>query len=242
MTTHLCFALQCETQIPLDMLMCKSHWRLVPNGVQNAVYSTWRDVSAAKPGMVDAEALRQYEEARLRARLCVQALHRPMVDRPLLFVGHPNAKASHGPGRKWCGMGLPRHWEHGEGRVEYLAPYPELVKQHKDQEVDTATYRGLYEHRLSLHVERGHLVPGALSAKLWTSEEPFLTRGSQDVAVLGGDTVWCACGKDKAHQGRCHLSWAVPSLVASGWQVEVFGQRHPIPVATPQLGLFGGPT
>ena len=154
-----------------------------------------------------------------------------------MHVGHPSSRKSHGPGHKWCGMGLPREWEEGEGRIEAIAPHPDWVKRRK-AEPESPPYRPKFEQRLERHIASGHLVPGVLAAKPWSDESPCLTRSPNHVVVASGDTVWCACGKDKAHEGRCHLAWTVPFLVRSGWTVLVFGERHPPLQRKPQLGLF----
>jgi len=247
MTTHSCFATSCETQISLDMLMCPAHWRRVPKHVQTQVWVTWRIVSQARSA--SAEELEQYSEARTRARLCVLALERNKAERPVLHLGHPSSPKAHDVGHKWCGMGRPREWERGEGRVEQLAPSPDRVKRWNEDKIRLASdefliqgqriYREAFENRLAEHLERGHLVPGVLAAKPWSDEDtPFLHHGSNSRIVTDGDTVWCACGRDKALSGRCHLSWAVPFLVKSGWTVSLYGEIHPTPKRQPQLGLF----
>lgn len=40
--THNCAATACQKQIPLNLLMCMTHWRMVPAPVTREVLATWR--------------------------------------------------------------------------------------------------------------------------------------------------------------------------------------------------------
>lgn len=40
--THNCAATACQKQIPLNLLMCMTHWRMVPAPLARAVMDTWR--------------------------------------------------------------------------------------------------------------------------------------------------------------------------------------------------------
>jgi hypothetical protein len=40
--THKCPANGCNAQVPYRMLMCGSHWKLVPRAIQDAVYREYR--------------------------------------------------------------------------------------------------------------------------------------------------------------------------------------------------------
>lgn len=42
MSRHLCHAIGCERVVPPRMLMCAPHWRMVPLGMQRAVWRTYR--------------------------------------------------------------------------------------------------------------------------------------------------------------------------------------------------------
>lgn len=41
--THNCAAVGCQKQIPLNLLMCMTHWRMVPAAVGRAVVKAWRN-------------------------------------------------------------------------------------------------------------------------------------------------------------------------------------------------------
>lgn len=47
MSTHTCHAINCNTRIPPEMLMCKRHWFMVPKSIQRQVWNTYR------PGQCD---------------------------------------------------------------------------------------------------------------------------------------------------------------------------------------------
>jgi hypothetical protein len=40
--THNCAATGCQKQVPLNLLMCMAHWRMVPAPTQREVLATWR--------------------------------------------------------------------------------------------------------------------------------------------------------------------------------------------------------
>jgi len=40
--THNCAATGCQKQIPLNLLMCMTHWRMVPAPLARAVKEAWR--------------------------------------------------------------------------------------------------------------------------------------------------------------------------------------------------------
>lgn len=40
--THSCKATSCQKQIPLDLLMCMTHWRMVPAPLAREVKRTWQ--------------------------------------------------------------------------------------------------------------------------------------------------------------------------------------------------------
>lgn len=40
--THACCATGCNKQVPLNLLMCMTHWRMVPAPVQREVLAAWR--------------------------------------------------------------------------------------------------------------------------------------------------------------------------------------------------------
>lgn len=40
--THACCATGCQKQVPRNLLMCMTHWRMVPAPVQREVLASWR--------------------------------------------------------------------------------------------------------------------------------------------------------------------------------------------------------
>ena len=40
--SHKCHALGCEKEVPPKMLMCLSHWRMVPRDLQREIWRTYR--------------------------------------------------------------------------------------------------------------------------------------------------------------------------------------------------------
>lgn len=51
-----CYALGCATMKPKRLLMCSSHWRLVPVGIQRKVYTAAKRMKQDRRGYVDAIA------------------------------------------------------------------------------------------------------------------------------------------------------------------------------------------
>lgn len=72
--THRCRVPGCRETIPLDMLMCRAHWRLVPKDRQRAVWRTWRARQRAQAPSVIEAAARAHDEAAQRAVEAVLAV------------------------------------------------------------------------------------------------------------------------------------------------------------------------
>lgn len=53
--THNCSATACQKQIPLNLLMCMTHWRMVPAPLARVVLDTWR-IRLRRAGNPDAIA------------------------------------------------------------------------------------------------------------------------------------------------------------------------------------------
>jgi hypothetical protein len=51
--THKCYAAECPYVLPANLLMCKRHWFLVPQGIRNRVWALYR---AGKEGTVEHRA------------------------------------------------------------------------------------------------------------------------------------------------------------------------------------------
>lgn len=59
-----CYALGCQIIIPRHLLMCASHWAMVPRDLRASVYATFRAMEAG-------DAIRPYILATARAQLAV---------------------------------------------------------------------------------------------------------------------------------------------------------------------------
>lgn len=44
---HRCAATHCQAQVPLHLLMCVDHWRMVPAPLRREVLAAWREVGRA---------------------------------------------------------------------------------------------------------------------------------------------------------------------------------------------------
>lgn len=56
--THNCAAAGCQKQIPLNLLMCMTHWRMVPAPVQREVLTSWRALGRNRQSLELALAYR----------------------------------------------------------------------------------------------------------------------------------------------------------------------------------------
>ena len=45
--THECPATGCASEIRYEMLMCRSHWYMVPKAIRTAVWNAWQDGAGA---------------------------------------------------------------------------------------------------------------------------------------------------------------------------------------------------
>ena len=45
--THECPATGCDREVSVDMLMCRSHWNMVPTPLRTAVWNAWQDGAGA---------------------------------------------------------------------------------------------------------------------------------------------------------------------------------------------------
>lgn len=62
MSTHRCPVHGCPEEVSAEMLMCRTHWRQVPQGVRDRVYGCWRARQRNQPGAV-ADHLQAIEDA-----------------------------------------------------------------------------------------------------------------------------------------------------------------------------------
>lgn len=129
---------------------------------------------------------------------------------PTLYVTNWPSRKMHGPGRQLTIMAAPRSWEHGDGSVSVLVPDVTALRRLQTGDLTEDRYRSLYEAGL----EQVDLRPGQLT----------LTSGAP---VGDGDTLCCACSREKAAQGQCHRVWAAQALIRAGWEVVLDGTRQP---------------
>ena len=135
------------------------------------------------------------------------------ADAPTIYLSNWSSHKTpghHGPGRKWTIMVHPRHWERGEGSVRSLTPSWSDFDQVRRGQI------GLNEYRHRFRSVRTHAwcyAPGRLMAQK-TGASP---------AVSDGDTLCCACSRDRAARGECHRVWAAELLQKAGWRVVLDG-------------------
>ena len=67
--THGCSATGCPKQIPLNLLMCMAHWRMVPAPLAREVLDAWRGLGRT---CHDLTAVQAHREAAARA---IEAVH-----------------------------------------------------------------------------------------------------------------------------------------------------------------------
>ncbi len=66
--SHLCRTRGCYVQVSYQFLMCQSHWRMVPNNLQKAVYQEWRNCQRT------GELTREYAQVVREAVAAVEQL------------------------------------------------------------------------------------------------------------------------------------------------------------------------
>lgn len=135
--------------------------------------------------------------------------------KPTLIVTNWSSwKKLHGSGRKWSIMARPRHWERGDGQIWWLTPWASWVRDARNGTRSLQAYRALYDDFLKVDT----LEPGGLLGVLGGLDEG-------GIVVADGDTLCCACSRDKAAAGECHRVWAAEALVAAGWRVVLDGRE-----------------
>lgn len=125
-----------------------------------------------------------------------------------------------GTGRRWTAMARPRWWERGEGRIDVLCPNRESLVAAKAGDLAPEQYFEHYRARLARWGGVGVLDPGRLCAE---------DAGGWIVDVDDSDFIGCACARDAALRGECHLFHAAPFLVRAGWRVVLHGVEWPPP-------------
>lgn len=136
--------------------------------------------------------------------------------KPTIYLGNWSGKASHGPGRKWTAMARPRHWERGEGTVWEITPKEEDLLAVKAGRITEEEY--FERFRASVEANSSRLSPGSLQGGLpggWVEADW--------IPLQDGDSILCACSKEAALAGKCHLTHAAPFLLRAGWRVRLHG-------------------
>lgn len=64
MKTHRCYARGCHVRIGPELLMCSTHWRIVPKPIQERVWREWRHVQADPKGVLTPEYIEAINAAR----------------------------------------------------------------------------------------------------------------------------------------------------------------------------------
>ncbi len=137
----------------------------------------------------------------------------PAPKQPIIYLTNTASLRSgpnfRGPGRVYNIMAKPRSFEVQDGRVAALAPLSSFLDAQRQGRLTLEDYKRIYEERVDHHL--GQLAPG----RLLSSAGP----------VKDGDTLICACSRDKAKQGKCHRAWAAEYLLRAGWGVVLDGER-----------------
>lgn len=142
------------------------------------------------------------------------------MDKPTIYLSNWSSARSeghHGPGRAFSIMARPRAWERGQGRVWKLTPGEWCVRDVKAGRMSREDYRRLYEGSVEQWLKIGLLLPGVLEAQKGEVTSDDIT------PVRSGDTLCCACSREKAGEGGCHRAWAAPFLMRAGWRVVLDG-------------------
>lgn len=137
------------------------------------------------------------------------------ADAPTLHVTNWSSRKLHGPGRKFTIMAAPRHWERGDGLCWFLTPSPLLWELVWTERIDLTEYRRQFKERLATRRQRGELQPGEL----------FAAHDGRKLYLRDGDTLCCACSRDRAAAGECHRVWAATALARAGWRVILDGKE-----------------
>ena len=77
--THNCAATGCQKQVPFNLLMCMTHWRMVPAPVQREVLAAWRLMNRDRRNL---DAVLVYRTQCLGAQQAVHAKqHRKIAEK-----------------------------------------------------------------------------------------------------------------------------------------------------------------
>lgn len=125
------------------------------------------------------------------------------------------AKGCHGPGHLLSIMVRTSQFASPVGLVPALTPRKIDLVEYKEGKIDLEEYRLRY-----LKSVPSALVPGKLT---W---EPFSFFDQDKVQLVeDGDTLCCACSREKAVNGECHRVWAATLLMKAGWEVVLDGKK-----------------
>lgn len=143
-----------------------------------------------------------------------------MSDKPTVYLTNWSSNSLHGPDRKLSIMAAPRVWEHGDGRVPSLTP-------------DVAQLYALREGRITVELYRAGYIAQVnetmLRSGTSTFASPLVEHPRQKLSpsrLRDGDTLLCACSRDRAAAGQCHRVWAAQMLWPL-WRVILDGVELP---------------
>lgn len=124
-------------------------------------------------------------------------------------------------------MAAPRAWERGDGQVEALTPSRQSLRHVKEGAMPLDEYFRLFVQQVEARRIAGQLDPGRLLAWPW--------QANHSTHVHPGDTILCCCAQAEARANRCHLAFAVPALVAAGWDVVFHGRLYAAEAQTQEM-------
>ena len=109
------------------------------------------------------------------------------------------------------------HFAKPDGLVPLLTPRAIDLADYRDGKTDILEYRQRYFKNV---LATGDCAPGKL---IW---EPFsFFEQNNKQPVESGDTLCCACSREKAANGECHRAWAAVLLREAGWEVVLDGRK-----------------
>jgi len=140
------------------------------------------------------------------------------TEKPVLYLSNWASRLTpghHGRGRKLSIMVKTPFWAKPDGRVEVVAPAAKDLWAAREGGITFEQYRESYTKKVEVQLE--YLKPGKL---IFQSKQRL-----DSYEVKDGDTLCCACSKEKARESKCHRSWLAPVLVAAGWRVILDGKE-----------------
>lgn len=142
------------------------------------------------------------------------------MTQPTLHVTNWSSKKLHGSGRKLTIMARPRSWECGDGAIKMLAPNDSDLRAVQSGRMEPKRYFERFGEAIKEHERLGLLEPGTMLFSAGERTGP----SAEWILVADGDTLCCACSREKASLGECHRVLAAGALLRSGWRVLLDGR------------------